>query len=92
MQQDPKRVLLEMLHSSTPATNEELIFESLQRERGCIKILVNIAFGMKVDCEEVHLTVHLSPAKNVEGFTQKSGRAGRDHKQSTAYLLYQSVQ
>ena len=88
MQQDPKRVLLEMLHSSTPATNKEHIFESLQRERGCIRILVNIAFGMDVDCKQVHRTVHLVPVKNVEAYTQESGRAGRDRKQNTTYLLY----
>ena len=93
MQQDPKRVLLEMLHSCTPATNKQHILESFQSDTGCIRILVaTIAFGMGVDCKQVHLTVLFGPAKNVEAYIQESGRAGRDGKQSTAYLLYQSVQ
>lgn len=92
MQQQPKRVLLEMLHSSSPANNKEHILESLQSETGCIRVLVTIAFGMGVDCKQVHRTVHFGPAKNVEAYIHESGRAGRDRKQSIAYLLYQSVQ
>ena len=81
-----------MLHSSSPANNKERILESLQSETGCIRVLVTIAFGMGVDCKQVHRTVHFGPTKNVEAYIQESGRAGRDRKQSTAYLLYQSVQ
>lgn len=92
MQQQPKTVSLEMLHSSSPANNKEHILESLQSETGCISVLVTIAFGMGVDCKQVHRTVHFGPAKNVEAYIQESGRAGRDRKQSIAYLLYQSVQ
>ncbi|XP_068689653.1 uncharacterized protein [Montipora foliosa] len=62
-QQDPKRVLLEMLHSCTPATNKQHILESFQSDTGCIRILVaTIAFGMGVDCKQVHRTVHFGPA------------------------------
>ena len=92
MQQQPKRVSLEMLHSSSPANNKEHILESLQSETGCIRVLFTIAFGMGVDCKQVHRTVHFGPAKNVGAYIHESGRAGRDRKQSIAYLLYQSVQ
>ena len=92
MQQQPKRVSLEMLHPSSPANNKEHILESLQSETGCIRVLFTIAFGMGVDCKQVHRTVHFGPAKNVEAYKHESGRAGRDRKQSIAYLLYQSVQ
>lgn len=93
MQKDAKRVLLEMLHSCTPTSNKEHILESFQSDRGCVRILVaTIAFGMGVDCKQVHRTIHFGPAKNVEAYMQESGRAGRDGKQSIAYLLYQSLQ
>ncbi|XP_078355691.1 bifunctional 3'-5' exonuclease/ATP-dependent helicase WRN-like [Oculina patagonica] len=98
MYEDPscknaKRVLLEMLHSCSPLKNKENILESFQCEGGCIRILVaTIAFGMGIDCKEVHRTVHFGPAKNVEAYMQESGRAGRDGKKSTAYILYQSLQ
>ena len=47
---------------------------------------------MGVDCKEVYRTIHFGPAKNVECYMQESGRAGRDVKHSTAYLLYQGIQ
>ena len=88
-----RRVLLEMLHSCSPICNKGNILESFQSEGGCVRILVaTIAFGMGVDCKQVHRTIHFGPAKNVEAFMQETGRAGRDGTQSTSYLLYQSFQ
>ena len=93
VRKDAKRVLLEVLHSRGPQSSKDNILESFQREDGCIRILVaTIAFGMGVVCKRVHRTVHFGPAKNIEAYMQESGRAGRDGKQSTAYLLYQSFQ
>ena len=90
---DARRVLLEMLHSCSPICNKGNILESFQSEGGCVRILVaTIAFGMGVDCKQVHRTIHFGPAKNVEAFMQETGRAGRDGTQSTSYLLYQSFQ
>ena len=69
MQKDAKRVLLEMLHSCTPTSNKDHILESFQSDRGCVRILVaTIAFGMGVDCKQVHRTIHFGPAKNVEAY------------------------
>ena len=91
--EQPKKVVIEMLHSCTPASNKENILQSFQKQQGCVRILVaTIAFGMGVDCKEVYRTIHFGPAKNVECYIQESGRAGRDGKQSTAYLLYQGMQ
>lgn len=93
IQEDVKRVLLEMLHSCTSAANKQDILESFQSDTGCVRILVaTIAFRMGVDWKQVHQTVHFGPAKIVEAYMQETGRAGRDGKHSTAYLLYQSAQ
>ena len=92
-ERNPKTVLLEMLHSCSPQSNKEHILASFQSDQGSIRILVaTIAFGMGVDCKQVHRTVHFGPAKNVECYMQESGRAGRDGAQSTAFLLYQGMQ
>ena len=81
------KVVIEMLYSCTPASNKENILQ------GYIRILVaTIAFGMGVDCKEVYRTIHFGPAKNKECYMQESGRAGRDGKHSTTYLLYQGMQ
>ena len=90
---DPKRVFLEMLHSSAPKSNKDFILESFQCDEGHIRVLVDtIAFGMGVDCKKVCRTNHFGPPKNVESYLQESGRAGRDGSQCTAYLLYQGMQ
>ena len=85
---DPKRVFLEMLHSSTPKSNKDLILDSFQCDEEHIRVLVaTIAFGKSVDCKKVCRTIHFGSPKNVESYLQESGRAGRDGSQCTAYLL-----
>ena len=45
-------VLVEMLHSCTPAANKQNILHSFQSEGGSIRLLIaTIAFGMGVDCK-----------------------------------------
>ena len=92
-ERNPKTVLLEMLRSCSPQSKKEHILASFQSDQGSIRILVaTIAFGMGVDCKQVHRTVHFRKEKNVECYMQESGRAGRDGAQSTAFLLYQGMQ
>ncbi|XP_068757874.1 uncharacterized protein [Montipora capricornis] len=85
-------VLVEMLHSCTPAANKQNILHSFQIENGTIRLLIaTIAFGMGVDCKGVHRIVHFGPSKTVEAYVQETGRAGRDGVQSMAYTLYHGI-
>jgi len=89
---DPRHVLLEMLHSCTPDKNKDTILDTIQKEESLIRMLVaTIAFGMGVDCKGVHRTIHFGPSKNIQAYMyiKKTGRAGRDGQQSVAYLIYQ---
>ena len=89
---DSKYVLVEMLHSCTSAANKQQILHSFQTEHGKIRVLIaTIAFGMGVDCKRVHRIVHYGPSKNVEAYVQETGRAGRDGRQSHAYILYHGI-
>ena len=89
---DSDNVLVEMLHSCTPAANKQNILESFQSDNGTIRLLIaTIAFGMGVDCRGVHRVIHFGPSKNVEAYVQETGRAGRDGNQSIAYVLYHGV-
>ena len=89
---DPRHVLLEMLHSCTPDKNKDTILDAFQKEESPIRVLVaTIAFGMGVDCKGVHRTIHFGPSKNIEAYIQETGRAGRDGEQSVAYLIYQGL-
>ncbi len=89
---DARNVVLEMLHSCTPAANKESILSSFADAHGCIRVLVTtIAFGMGVDCKGVRHAIHFGPPKNAEALIQESGRAGRDGLPSSSHVIYNGV-
>src|SRR5471030_327574 len=71
------------LSNEVKARNQEAFL------RDEVRIMVaTIAFGMGINKSNVRYVVHIDLPKNIEGYYQETGRAGRDGLPSDAMLFY----
>jgi ATP-dependent DNA helicase RecQ len=71
------------LSNEVKARNQEAFL------RDEVRVMVaTIAFGMGINKSNVRYVVHMDLPKNIEGYYQETGRAGRDGLPSEAVLFY----
>ncbi len=70
------------------SVNERAMNQELFNLEEKIIVVATIAFGMGIDRPDVRFVAHLDLPKSIESYYQETGRAGRDGKASTAWMIY----
>ena len=74
-------------HAGLPPELRQKHQNAFLREDGVVMV-ATIAFGMGIDKPDVRFVAHLDMPKNIEGYYQETGRAGRDGLASDAWMAY----
>ena len=82
-----KNISVEKYHAGLSDDARKIAQENFIHDRSNIIIATN-AFGMGIDKPNVRYVIHYNMPKNIEGYYQEIGRAGRDGEDSECIMLF----
>lgn len=74
-------------HGDMTGGDRQEVLKDFREGKANIVFATN-AFGMGIDIPDIRVVIHFMIPESVEQYYQEIGRAGRDEKGATAYILY----